>query len=251
MNLNHKAGESVETRLENHWKRMDAIVSVQERLEDEFYDRLARLEALVSHLIKANKVEFGDLCLLPESKPSECECKPPNIGKAIQVNNLVDKLCVKCGDVVKSIQSDEPKIEPNAYDNDGNPIQIKLSGGTDEPKCSCNATEGWKNCSLHRNQVLEPKDRTFHCVSCGHSGLYQIELKCCPKCGFNESKCKHNYVKGDPEITTADEYCILCGEDKDEPTISISRKVAEEFLRKSTHTTFHDIQDELRRAIGK
>ena len=105
MNLNHKAGESVESRLENHWKRMDAIVSVQERLEDEFYDRLARLEERIK-VLEAKEI----MCTCPDHEEPHKHNVPPS---ECEHSGYICFVCEKCGtrlpDLVKP-PSDEPKV---------------------------------------------------------------------------------------------------------------------------------------------
>jgi hypothetical protein len=74
-------------------------------------DRLARLEALVSHLIKANKIEFGDLCLLPESKPPvpPSECEHEYWLRGFKVDHMTCKTCGYIKIIEQPTASDEPK----------------------------------------------------------------------------------------------------------------------------------------------
>ena len=162
-------------------------------------DRLAKLEALVSHLIKANKVEFGDLCLLPESNPPV----PPS------------------------------EFEANAFDNDGNPIQIRLSGGpapSDEPK-----------------EKQSRGDRPGISLGWIANFLRRINSK-----EIDSVEAAEELVKITDELADA---CFA----KEPTSICISRKVAEEWLKIHENTRYagraevagNAMLDELRRAIGK
>jgi hypothetical protein len=65
------------------------------------------------------------------------------------------------------------------------------------------------------------------------------------------SECEHVF----PNVPNQPNFCLECGITKptlsDEPTISISRKVVQDWMDDGNEDTWEAIDNELRRAIGK
>jgi hypothetical protein len=243
MNLNHKAGESVESRLENHWKRMDAIVSVQERLEDEFYARLASLESGLKNMgimingewafpslnkddIKRDGVNMDDIvdrlarleCMLRaiEQRFIERDNPPVPPSDNTMTPQAIEALC-------KSLKSTKLLTEDEVFPPSECEHQwefICSTSGTDDPNIY--ETYRCQKCLSQESRVIKPTPSSEpeckpkeapHTKECNDRCKRDNHVTC--TCHV-EPKCEHKWTTGSK---VGADWCIHCGVGKpsDEP----------------------------------